>query len=74
MTNKEITYKLMQHISKQISCNADDFHKDKNIVTLAKDESESFFSMFCFGYAAIASVPECMNDWCNEFLAKHKGF
>lgn len=31
-----MTYKLMQHISKQVSCNADDFLKDENIVTLEK--------------------------------------
>lgn len=64
----------MQHFSKQLSCNADDFLKDNNIVTLTKDVTESFFSMFCFGYAAVASVSECMYDWCNEFLSKHKGF
>jgi hypothetical protein len=74
MTNKEMTCKLMQHFSKQLSCSADDFLKDTNMVTLAKDVSETFFSMFCFGYAAIASVPECMYDWCSEFLAKHTGF
>lgn len=67
-------YKLMEHFSKELSCNANDFLKDNNIVTLNKAETESFFSMFCFGYAAVANVHECMYDWCNEFLAKHKGF
>lgn len=67
-------YKVMQHYAQQLSCTVENFLNDNNIITLRKDNSESFFSMFCFGYAAIANIPECMYDWCNNFLNNHKGF
>jgi len=74
MTNKEITYILMQYFAKQILCDADDFLKNENIVILKSDTSQQFFKMCCFGNSAVASVDKIMYDWCKSFLLMQEGF
>ncbi len=76
MTNKEITYILMQHFSKQISCDADDFLKNENTVILRSDTLHPFFKMCCFGnsaekcgyYPAWVVMDSMDIEWANEIL------
>ena len=74
MTNAEIRYVMMKHLSKEIWCNADDFLSDTNKVYKTENDNEQFFRMMCFGNAAVARVNEKIYDWCRDFVSEHIGF
>jgi len=71
LNNAEVRYEFMQYFARDYACHADDFLAASNKVVLAREPSDPFVSMRCFGHATVAKAQPQLYDWCVAFAAKH---
>jgi FR47-like protein. len=71
MTNKEAKHMVIKYFANEYLCDPEDFYDNKNKAII---NDSSFFSMICFGNAAVAKVDKNIFEWCKDFLSKYTGF
>lgn len=80
-TGEQIAEELKKQLAIEFNCQAEDFDKEENVITVAKanqgrriySEQLPFFSMATLGKNAVISADESMKDWLVEWSGDKRG-
>lgn len=81
-SEKQIMTEWKKQLAVDFNCTTEDFHKEENIITAAKDnpgrrnytQQTAFFSMVTLGGNAVISADERIHRWLKQWSANKKGF